>query len=90
MTEVTPDDLTLVPTIHVGFDLGNRELTAMIIALQRAGKLEIVEQVVATPGSYDELQILARLENARLPDMPKAPLSTLPYYRQFERKRRPR
>lgn len=86
------DNKSSDPVLIVGCDLGHNDLTAMVLALQHAGKLEIVDCSYAEPGSSREDEMREFMRKVRLPEMekPLPPASALPYYRRFERKRRAR
>lgn len=76
--------------IVIGCDLVNQDLTEMVIALQRAGKLEIVECIHAEPGSSREDEIKELVKNFPALEKPLPLPSASPYWRRFERKRRAR
>ena len=84
--------MTERPLLVFSCDFGRRDMTTLIVALQRLGKLEIVECIHAEPYSAREDEIKELLKKVSIPKLeePLPPPSAVPYWRRFERKRRAR
>jgi hypothetical protein len=84
--------MTERPLLVLGCDFGRRDMTTLVVALQRLGRLEIVECFHAEPNSTREDEIKELLKKVSIPELkePLPPPSAVPYWRRFERKRRAR
>lgn len=85
-------EVTERPILVLSCDFGRRDMTTLVVALQRLGKLEIVECIHAEPYSAREDEIRELLSKVSIPELndPLSPPSAVPYWRRFERKRRAR
>jgi hypothetical protein len=87
-----PGDTFEKPILVLSCDPGHRDMTVLTVALQRLGKLEIIECFHAEPNSTREDEIRDLLSKVNVPELkdPLPPPSAVPYWRRFERKRRAR